>query len=169
MAFVVEDGSGKADANSYASVAEYKAHCDARGISYAGYADASIEADLVRGADHLAEYRARWIGTRKSATQALDWPRYNAPIRDVAVTQYYADDEIPTDLKKANIELAIRGKNGATLRPDLTRTIKREKTDVLETEYADGAPEQPRYQAVEVILEPLLMYGGVSYARLVRG
>lgn len=167
MALSVEDGTGKADAESLASVAAYKARCDARGVSYVAYADASIEQDLRKATDFMAVYRERWSGYRTTAAQALDFPRYNMPIRDVAYTQYYANDAVPVLAINACIDLAVRVRT-APLQPDLTRTIKREKTGDLETEYVDGAPEQTRYDAIEAMLAPLFKFGGAGSIRVSR-
>ncbi len=67
MALEVEDGTGKADANSYVSVAEYRAYAQARGVSLP-VDDAQVEAQLTQAMDYVESFRAKYQG-RKT------WPR----------------------------------------------------------------------------------------------
>lgn len=165
MAIVVEDGTGKADAASYATVAAFKAHCDARGITYG--ADATIEQRLRVGFDYMLQaYRTRWAGYRSTTTQAGDWPRYDVPRRDLGLDAYYASNVIPAEIVQANVLLAVRATVGEDLTPDETQAIKREKVGVIETEYQDFTTTGARYPAVDRLVAPFLANGGA--ARMMR-
>jgi hypothetical protein len=107
MAFLVEDGTGLADANSYASVAFADAYFTLRGITaWAGTNDQK-ESWLVQATDYI-DYRfgRRIAGERLTTTQALIFP----------IDLY---DGMPTNLLKATSEYALRAISGP-LAPDLT-------------------------------------------------
>jgi hypothetical protein len=171
MALVVEDGTGKADAESNASVAQYKARCDKLGVSYAGETDPQIENRLRLGFENMIEsYRLRWAGNRCTTTQAGDWPRSNVPMIDGPgagrVTSYYPNNVVPAEVVNANIDLAVRAKKGP-LTPDLTQAVKRKKAGSVEIEYADYSTATKSYPAIDNKLKPFLTaQGGV---KLVRG
>jgi hypothetical protein len=165
MALVTEDGTGKADAASYATVAAFKAHCDARGITYG--TDATIEQRLRAGFDYMLQtFRTRWAGYRSTTTQAGDWPRYDVPRRDLGLDAYYVSNAIPAEITLANILLAVRATPGEDLTPDETQAIKREKVGQLETEYQDFTTSGERYPAVDRLVAPFLSNGGA--ARMMR-
>lgn len=176
MALIVEDGTGKVDAESYASIVQYKARCDRMGVSYAGETDADIEARLRQAFEHMIEaYRLRLAGSRVSTTQAGDWPRYNVPMHDgpggSASPSYYPSGAVPTEVVNANIDLAVKAKAGP-LNPDLTQAVKsiRERVEgVVDTEtvYADYSMATKSYPAIDARLRPFFAaQGGV---KLVRG
>lgn len=165
MAIVTEDGTGKADAASYASVVAFKAHCDARGIAYG--TDATIEQRLRAGFDYMVQaYRTRWAGYRATTTQAGDWPRYDVPRLDLGLSAYYASNVIPAEIVQANILLAIRATPGEDLTPDETQAIKREKVGSIETEFQDYTGSGVSYPAVDKLVAPFLANGGA--ARMMR-
>ena len=78
MSLIVEDGTGRADAESYASVSVADAYHTARGnTAWAALATTALkEAALRKATDYLGQtYGLRWKGYRMTTTQALDWPR----------------------------------------------------------------------------------------------
>jgi hypothetical protein len=161
MALNVETGTGAANSEAYASVSDFKAYCDARGITYP--ADSVIEQRLRLGADYMVSvYRNRWAGNRVSTTQALDWPRDNVEMKDgpgMGVTvSYYPNDTVPDAVKRANIELANRA--GSPLIPDETQAVKRQKVGPVEVEYQDYSRATKTYRAIDTLLAPLLAAGG---------
>ena len=86
-----EDGSGKADANSYASVADGDAYHDGH-----LYASAWMEAEdelksvsLVM-ATRLIDAEYQFNGTRTLAAQALQWPRMDCPEPSGTTAQFVA-------------------------------------------------------------------------------
>lgn len=176
MALSVETGSGAADAESYASVAAYKAYCDGRGISYSARTDTQIEQDLRKGTDAMMQmFSGRWAGTRVSSTQALDWPRYNVPMKDgpanlpesYGVRAYYPSDAVPAAVMRACIEMAVRAAT-ATLIADGAQAVKREKIGPLEVEYQDATTSGTSYRAIEGMLAPFMVAAN-GQIRLARG
>lgn len=103
MAFVVEDGTRKADANSYNSEAEFRAHHADRGVDVTAMTQAEVEACLVNGTDYLDKrFGRRYRGYRASKAQALEWPRTSAFDDDD-----YSLDGVPRQLKLALNEYGL--------------------------------------------------------------
>lgn len=164
MTLIVEDGSGLVNAESYASVAEFKAYCAKRNMDYSLLSDAAIEVLLIKATDYMVNtYRARWQGRRTSQTQALDFPRY-----DVVVDGYSVlSNIVPPLAKNACIELAFKA-NTVELLPDVERATIREKVDIIEVEYDKFAPVQTRYAQIDAMLSPLLSSADSFSVKLVR-
>ena len=77
MALIVEDGTGKSDAESFISVADADTYHSNRGnTDWASLLTAAKEQNLRKATDYICQvYRMKWAGTRVNGTQALDWPR----------------------------------------------------------------------------------------------
>lgn len=179
MALIVEDGTGRADAESYISVADADSYFELRGYTtWATMSEAEKEAALRRGTDYMLQaYRVSWKGTRTTATQALDWPRawveredylvspVNAP-QILCGTFYYPSNEVPREVAHACAELAYRAAAG-DLSPDLGRRTVRERVDVLEVQYDPNAPQHVVFRAIDNLLRPFLSSAGSSVFRKV--
>ncbi|MGB0972784.1 MAG: DnaT-like ssDNA-binding protein, partial [Mycobacterium sp.] len=141
MALTVEDGTGLAAAESYASAAEAIAYLDAHAASgssnvFTAASTPDQEIALRAATDYLdGNYSSRWLGYRANQVQALDWPR-----SDVTDIDGYAiaSTTVPQRLKDATAELALRfiatssGHDTQRLQPDQTPpvgqvTVKRTK------------------------------------------
>lgn len=169
MALITETGAALADAESLCSVEAATAYHAKRGnAAWAALASDDVREQMLRRATDYMEqvYRVRWAGMRKSVGQALSWPRYYVPVRDVPITQYYPDNTVPTVVANACAELALRAITG-DLAPDIKRLAKRVKVDVIETEYVDGATPYTHFRAIDKMLEPF-MTGSEMNVRLVR-
>lgn len=167
MALVVEDGTGKTDAESYASVSQVDTYVDTTTSSAAWSAAATgeKEAALRRATQYLdSEYRSQWKGERSNEEQALSWPRQNV----VDADDYYIDyDEMPSRLISATCELAIKAIS-ATLLSDLgvSGTIESTKRKVgpvtEEIHYLGGAIQHKEYSLVHGLIADYLSGGGVG-------
>ena len=106
---IVEDGTGKADANSFVSLAEFKKYCCDRGKDITAYTNDQRIHALIRATQYLSE-SFRWKGIRKIGRnsseefQALSWPRYGIYDREGA---YINSDSLPRELKWATSEVAF--------------------------------------------------------------
>lgn len=160
MALIVEDGSGKSDAESYVSVSDCVSYAAARGLTFPAEPAANAEAALRRGTSWLdGAYRGSFPGRRKNGrAQALEWPRMDAwdnsrppdPIRD---------DEIPVEIVHACCEAAIRELAApGSLSPDVTpgQIEKRIKVEGIEIEYAIGAGTVAEQRPVVSIIDDIL-------------
>lgn len=104
ITLVVEDGTGKSNANSYASIANGDAYHDAHlyATDWTGATDATKDKALAMATRQLDE-KFRWDGTKESETNALQWPRHGTTDRGGWAID---SDEIPQDLINATAELA---------------------------------------------------------------
>lgn len=166
MALIVEDGSGKVDAESYISVAD----ADTRRSNLGGDATwtaattASKEAKLRAATEYMEQaFRQRWQGNKHTVDQALSWPRNSVVVDGYVVID---SDVVPTEIKNACADLALKALS-AELNADLTRGVVRKKIGPLETEYDRYSPQSKRFRAVDMMLAPFLKGSSVS-AQLVR-
>lgn len=158
MAFLVEDGTGLAAANSYVSVANAEAYADDRGLTFTSGSTANKQSALVRATAAIdAEYGALFSGWRANdRSQALEWPREDAYDRE---DNLIANNEIPDELVEATIEGAVRElATPGSLMPDLGRggEIKRVRAGSVEVEYSDAASATTVYSLIAGILAPIL-------------
>ena len=170
MTLIVEDGAAKSDAETYASVAQADVYCSARSITaWAALTTAKKEVALRQAGDHMLQnYRSRWMGVRYTITQAQDWPRVGVSRADGSgsyrgLVNYYATSEVPAEVVRACIELAIRAST-APLIKDLGAQIDSVSVDVVTVTYAAGAREQARYEAVDRLLAPFLTSTAYGFA-----
>lgn len=171
MALIVEDGTGLATAESYISVINASTYHTNRGnAAWAALASDAVREQALRKATEFMTqtYRLRWSGYRKTTTQALDWPRYEAPRPDSGsmALSYYASDAVPAEVANACAELALRA-SAAALLADQTTPKTETTVGPITVRYADGARQSKRYPAVDALLAPLLAYGAAS-ARVAR-
>lgn len=164
MALIVEDGTGRPDAESYASSAEADAYHLARGnTDWAAVADK--EAALRRATDYMTQnYRMRWKSFRVTTTQKLDWPRAYVELPDApygygSMMAYYPNNVVPSEVKSACIELALVAA-AQDLNPNLTRAAKQETIGPITVVYDDSSPEYARFRRVDQLLLPMLAQSG---------
>lgn len=152
MAIIVEDGTGKEDAESYASVNEFKAYHRARGNEEAADLDADVIEPLLRQAtDYLGSYAEQWKGSRITAEQALDWPRSSVTVHGFDV----AEDTVPANVVKACCVLAEKARSGP-LAADQGQAKIRQKIGPIETEYDKDSPRAMQYADAQRLLAPYL-------------
>jgi hypothetical protein len=169
MAFVVEDGTGLATATSYVSVADaITYHADRGNTSWALALTAAQEIALIRATQAVdARGLGRFIGSRLTAEQGLEWPRTDA----VDINGFEIDeDEIPSAVKKAVCEGALveLGSQGS-LQPSSDRggMITRERVEgAVDISYLPGAPTGTTYSAYLEALNPVLSSSGIKVVRV---
>lgn len=103
LTLIPEDGTGKTDANTYASQAECDTYHDARlhALAWTAAPDATKIRALAMATKTL-DSMVRWQGKRKTAAQALAWPREGTSYDGLDVS----DDMVPKPVKDATCELA---------------------------------------------------------------
>lgn len=168
MALIVEDGTGLANAESFASVAEADAYHAKRGnAAWAALTEQVKEQLLIKATDYVENtFAASWTGVSLGLTQALSWPRRYAPIAGYVNTFYSG---VPKALKEATIELALIA-NSTPLMPTTTeRGKKRVKLGSMEVEYDGEAPTAPNFIIATGKLKALLgVVGSGPMVRLLR-
>ncbi len=172
MAFVVEDGSAKSEANALVSVDECTSYHQERGNSAWSGTQAEMEAAIVKASDHLCRAYP-WRGRRVSAQQGLCWPRLASdgvnPLLD-GEGFALATDSVPSPVRQACCELALEAMTGRELGPVRERggLVRREKVDLVEVEYEPGAPAGPVYPRVRDRLLRAGLIQGAAARRLAR-
>ena len=162
MAIIVEDGTGKIDAESFASVVEadayvakwYGAHADWGVLDEAGK-----EVSLRRGTLFVGsrEYK----GVRAVEDQAQSWPRIYMGWID---GHYVDNSEMPVNIINASIEAAVRDAEGEILFPDhYDQRIASESKGVgpLTKKYTYEYGKEPgkTFESVEKLIRPFLKSG----------
>ena len=157
MAVVIEDGTGKPNADSYATALELADRAAAYGWTVPP--DTTAQEVLLRRAAE-AMNALRWKGDRAHGrAQALAWPRTGACVDG----EVLPDDEIPAGIKYGQMALAVEIHADDIDPPEMRQgPVKREKVDVLEVEYAvatntgklmRAAPERPSAAQFADLLE----------------
>jgi hypothetical protein len=167
MALIVEDGSGKSDAESYLSVADADTYFTNRGgnATWTAASTANKEAALRIATQYLdAAYSGRWRGIHKLGTQRLAWPRAYVEDDD----GYAIDsDDLPRNLEEATAEAALRHMTEDDgLMPDLDQAdVKRYAVKVgpitEDTTYL-GAEQLKRFSLIDALLSSILEPPGVA-------
>lgn len=170
MAFVVEDGTGLANATAYidgAFATTY--HADRGNSSWASASLSSRQAAIINATSYIdIRFGQDFIGIRKKDTQALEWPRFareQDTLFETSITQNI--NTIPNKLKQACAEYALIAIS-ATIAPnpeyeDTNRlvTFKKEVVGPIEEEvrYSEDvlAPSEFRmYPLADNLLRVLL-------------
>jgi hypothetical protein len=111
LTLVKEDGTGKADANAYASAADGDAYHEGHlyGTAWTG-ATAEKKAAALVMATRLIDALFQFSGVRTKATQALQWPREDCPDpdanADVVGQRFVLPDVVPPAVVAATCETA---------------------------------------------------------------
>lgn len=170
MSLIVETGSGSSTAESYQSVAGYKAWADARGYTYG--TDALIEQAARRATSYIdSAYLDSFPGLRThSRSQALEWPRSGVTDREGNAID---SDEIPSEIIEATNEAMKREiASPGSLSPDIKAgggVAQRVKAGSVEVEFANTGTTWPTYPAIGQALSSLLIARSSYSGRVVRG
>lgn len=165
MALIVEDGTGKSDAQTYASVSQLQTYATGRRASLPN-STLDREALLLKAMD--AMQGLDYVGSRATKSQALDWPR-----RGVRIDSFeYASTEIPKQLLDAQCALAIEAQTTdllPTIGANAAGAVISRTVGPITTTYADSgrASNRPTVEKAKAHLRPLLRSGG-NNIRLVR-
>ena len=145
MSIIVEDGTGKADAETYVSVAVANAYHAAMGNTGWTGTDAAKEIALRRAAQYI-DNRYRFRGERKTSTQALEWPRVGYELG------WRVEGWPVKALADATCEAALRALT-ATLQTDVAGDqITEETVGPITVKYA-AKSGQTRYPLVDSLLQ----------------
>lgn len=158
MAIVVEDGTGLSNAETYASLVEFRAYCDARGYDDTAASDTTVEQKLRLAAEFI-DGAYRFKGLRSKSTQALEFPRTGlVDWSGISITG------VPTRLKNATIELAFKALSEASLFvDDEKRGVKSETVGPLSVTYTDsGAAAGKDFTVAKSLLAQYLYEGPLT-------
>ena len=160
--FVVEDGTGKSDANSNLSVAGADQYHENNSAStdWSGATQADKEKAIRLATQYLdVRYDGSLKGCRSNEDQALAMPRTGIEDSD---GYYYDSDEMPQRWLDATAELALRVIEGDTLLDDITKpgTIKSQSVTVgpikKSIKYMGGYNQFKGYPLIDGLVRPLI-------------
>lgn len=167
MAVVVEDGTGKSDAEVYLSLIEADAYWAKHGnpTTWTNLSDNQKEEGMRMGAQYLdLRYGDQWKGVRKETDQALAWPRTGVIDYD---NKAIDDDAVPVKIKYANAEAAHRHHTETDgLIPDIEDpgAIKEETLKagpaMLSTEWLGGNPQVDQFRKIDLLVSDLIKPAG---------
>lgn len=176
MAFVVEDGTGLPNANSFADVAYADEYFGERGVTAWAGDDAQKQAWLIQATDYIQQvFASRFVGNKATLEQALAWPRIFATTRSGVDLD---NDMVPVAVVRACCQYALRAMQGP-LMPDPTVSAEgynvvttRKKIGPIEKEFrvmgSSGEPILVRsYPAADSLLTDLLR-AGTGGTRVIR-
>lgn len=149
MAIVVEDGTLVSGANSYITLAEFKAWADDRGITYG--ADSLLSQQLYRSHDYFEGLKFK--GLKADENQAMQWPRDQVLIDGYAVDS----NEIPKEVKTALYELIKLEIDGDSKLSPSEREVTSEQVDSIKITYKDNAGMKRSTPALERALRKLVL------------
>lgn len=156
LTLVVEDGTGKADANAFASQATVTAALEASPFTAAWASVANKDACIAEASAWLS--RLMWDGVATTATQALAWPRaWMASPDGYAI----ASNVVPAFVVEATARLAFHlSQQGTTPFADtgLAPGTELELPGGLRLTPASGAPAMP--PDVRALVAPYVRGGG---------
>jgi|TARA_R110000822_G_scaffold50546_2_gene131903 hypothetical protein len=149
MALIVEDGTGVSGANTYVTLAEFKAWADERGITYDN--DAKVTEHIYRAMDFIE--RQNFQGRKANETQALQFPR-----TDVMIDGYYIDaNEIPKELKIAEYEQINIEHLGYSDLASVDRRTTSETIGSISVTYASNSSSKTDTPALTLALKKLIL------------
>lgn len=149
---VVEDGTGKVDANTYITVEEARKYAEDRGVTLDADDD-KVAANLILAVDYM-ESHTSYRGRVSNRLQALSFPRYGLMYRG----QYLPNSVIPKKVKDAQAQLLLDIKeSGALISASQQFALKRKKLEGLgEFEYAVGSNATYSAKASHTVYDSLM-------------
>lgn len=155
MAFVVEDGTGLTNSNSYVSVDfanEYFTDINYQPDWFTRSTD-ERQRSLMNATQYL-DIQYHYKGRKSKIDQSLAFPRTDAFDKDG-----YEISGVPTVIKKSTCELAVKSFS-ETLHQDKSRKgyRKLEKVDTIEVEYFENTATENPY----TIIDQLLFSSGIA-------
>jgi hypothetical protein len=153
VTLIVEDGAGRADAESYVDLSSADVYATAHGLTFPIDPAEPAERALRRATSWIdGVYRTRFTGFRKELrVQALEWPRRGAyDIHGYPI----GESELPRELIAATIEAAVRElATPGVLTPDITPGKLKSQVSVgdISVTYALGSGVQDQRMVMTVI------------------
>lgn len=157
VALIVEDGTGKPDATTFASRAELIAFAAARGITIAD-SDAS-DVFLVQGMDVLA--LRTFVGHLTVMDQSAPFPRTHY-VSDSSADLAFPADTVPSGVKRAQLLLSLAASQGVVLLDATSagRQLKSRGLGPLKREFTGQVLAVAQVAGVDEALAPFLASNG---------
>jgi hypothetical protein len=155
---VIEDGSGKPDANAYADIPYVSAYLvGEQRTAWDALGEPEKEAAIITATRYIDGVYP-WKGTRKTLDQALSWPRIGVELDGFPL------ERVPAAVRRAAAEGAglILSSPDGLFSADNDRIVTSEKVDTIAVSYATakdgGRAAVTKYQALDSILRGLFRF-----------
>lgn len=148
---IVENDTGRDDAESYQSAAEFRDYCAKFGLTIPeGKTDTDIEVSLRKGTQYVDTNWTYKGEVLAPPAQALEFPR-----RDLSDGRGRTFNIVPPKVKQACAQAAHADLSGEALYTNLDRggAIVSEAVGPIHVTYAQGAPTQRVFSAVAALLK----------------
>ncbi len=151
MALIHEDGTGKADAESYVSLVRAVAVAVLLNLTEVWVVSSDNEQEgLLREATTFLDGHYDWRGDILSPRiQALGWPRIGVEDNQ---GRLIANDAVPLAIEKATVFLAVQGLSSRLESVRSGAAVKSFKVGPIERVYAGGNTGQRLYTEVDTLL-----------------
>lgn len=163
MALTVETGAIVTGANSYISRADAIAFAADRGVTLA--ATTATDAMIIKAADYLESFAARFVGEPVSRTQPLAWPRYGAVVEGFE----WSSDEIPRQVINAQLAVLLEinaGDDPFNPTPAVGPVTEKTVSGAVTVRYASGTSSKiTKSRASDAIIRSLLARSGLFAVR----
>lgn len=153
MTIIVETGEIVEGANSYVTTSELQDYADDRGITLSG----DLEQLLIQSMDFIESLS--FIGWKKSKDQDLQWPRCCVFIDGYC----FPSDEIPKELKKAELAVAVSIDQGNGPLSLIERSTKSETVGPISVTYMDESVTNPIDKNININLRKLIGNSSAGY------
>lgn len=163
VTLIVEDGTGRSDANAAISLAAFKTYCDDRGKDYSAFTDDVLNEAIVRASAFLVNAYV-WQGSKVNRrAQTMVFPRYSMTDKEGWPV---VPPEIPREYTDACCEITFyEAGNPGGLNPTVTNAdlVKSEQVGSIRVEYArlfnSASEARPTLLIVNDLLWPFLGAG----------
>lgn len=151
MSLTVEDGTGLAGADAYASIATVDAYATARGLT-AWTGEDSVKEAAIREATVYLDASYSWKGAIEVETQALSWPREGVTDKEGREV-----DGLPQRVIDACCELAVMKLSAALVTSQTSAEIASVSAGSVSVSYVNGSRvrEAERFAWVDRLLTGL--------------
>lgn len=141
LGLIVENGTGRPDANTYVTLEQAKQYFIGRRLHSSAWTAATTaqKQTALRQASMLLDAEFTWGGLPLKEDQGLSWPRVNAFDRNGR----RRDGEVPKEVKSATCELAFYLLQEERLLARQGVGLKRLRVDVIEFEYSEKGGTSP--------------------------
>jgi len=145
--FIVEDGSGKTDSNSYITTAFAGAYHSSLGNSAWDTYSLPVQEKSCVKATMFIDLSFKLSGVKNTREQGLEFPRTGCLDKNNYIIP---DNEVPVEVKKATAECALLFLEQPDLSADnLERIVKRKKVGPLETEYETSQDFDKTFETIK--------------------
>ena len=146
VTLTIEDGSGKSDSNSYASLGDFRSFWAQKNVDYSdntvkGRSDNDISAALIMATEYVDGMH--FFGERRLTTQSLAFPRsgLSRPGSSSIWPAYLPNDEVPKAVIRAVCYMAGLIIQGKSIFDPHQRVSSQSVSGVGSVSYADGTGE----------------------------